>query len=174
MIRNISLFIDQHKEEDGTADEGHEMSSYPAAITSPSQPYGYACNQPAPPGYGAPVNQQQSTTVRVMVPPNNNNKVPQATIMALFTFPPFQNTVIATQPTHMPSVTVVEPRLDPSPAILIFSIVLTIVCTVHLCLPVFLCLTPGLVFAIVVSLVITQSLNAGCLTPLSHAGVCSW
>ena len=62
-----------------------------------------------------------------------------------------QNVVVANQPQSLPAVTVVEPGIRPRPAILIFSIVLTILCGIHGCLPLFLCLTPGLVFAIVVS-----------------------
>ena len=63
-----------------------------------------------------------------------------------------QNVVVANQPQSLPAVTVVEPGIRPRPTVLIFSIVLTILCGIHGCIPLFLCLTPGLVFAIVVKL----------------------
>ena len=58
--------------------------------------------------------------------------------------------MVATQPGLLPRVTVVEPRPKPKVAFLIFSLVLTILCGLHLNLPAFICLTPGLIFAIVV------------------------
>lgn len=59
--------------------------------------------------------------------------------------------VVASQPRTLPQVSVVEPKPKTKPAILIFSTVLAIICGIHLCLPAFVCLTPALIFAIVVS-----------------------
>ena len=70
----------------------------------------------------------------------------------LLPFPPKAVQVVATQPATLPQVAVVEPKPKAKPAMLIFSIVLTIICGMHLCLPAFVCLTPALVFAIVVSI----------------------
>ena len=62
-----------------------------------------------------------------------------------------QETVVAGQPHSLPQVTVEEPVPKAKPAMLIFTIVLAIVCGIHLCIPAFCCLTPALIFAIVVS-----------------------
>ena len=54
----------------------------------------------------------------------------------------------------LPQVAVVEPKPKPKPAVLILALVLTVLCGLHLNLPAFVCLTPGLVFAVVVSIAI--------------------
>ena len=59
--------------------------------------------------------------------------------------------MVATQPTAMPPVTIVDPRLKPKPIVMIVTIVLTVVCLVQGCLPALVCLTPALIAAIVVS-----------------------
>ena len=60
--------------------------------------------------------------------------------------------MVAQQPAVLPQVTVVEPKLQPKPAAMIFALVLTILCACHLFIPAFACLIPGLVFGIVVCL----------------------
>lgn len=62
-----------------------------------------------------------------------------------------QNVVVATQPTAMPAVTVVDPRLKPKPTVMIVTIVLTVVCLVQGCWPVLVCMAPALIAAVVVS-----------------------
>lgn len=64
--------------------------------------------------------------------------------------------VIAEQPRVLPRVDVVEPKPKARPAILIFSLVLTIICGLHVNLPAFICLTPGLIFAIVVRAMLNE------------------
>ena len=59
--------------------------------------------------------------------------------------------MVASQPRTIPQVTVEQPRPKTKPAMLIFTVVLSILCGIHLCIPAFVCLTPALVFAIVVS-----------------------
>ena len=77
-----------------------------------------------------------------------NNTVRHSKPVALYLL--FQATVVAQQPSVLPQVTVVEPRLQPEPAVMIFAIVLTVLCACHLFVPAFVCLVPGLVFGIVV------------------------
>ena len=62
-----------------------------------------------------------------------------------------QNVVVATQPTAMPAVTVVDPQLKPRPTVMIVTIVLTAVCLIQQCWPVLVCLAPALIAAVVVS-----------------------
>ena len=62
-----------------------------------------------------------------------------------------QNVVVATQPTAMPAVTVVDPRLKPRPTVMIVTIVLTAVCLIQQCWPALVCLAPALIAAVVVS-----------------------
>ena len=62
-----------------------------------------------------------------------------------------QNVVVATQPTAMPAVTVVDPRLKPKPTVMIVTIVLTVVCLVQGCWPALVCMAPALIAAVVVS-----------------------
>ena len=63
--------------------------------------------------------------------------------------------VVATQPTSMPPVSYVEPRLKSKPAVMIVTIVLTAVCLVQQCWPALVCLVPGLIAAVVVSCLLT-------------------
>ena len=62
-----------------------------------------------------------------------------------------QNVVVATQPTAMPAVTVVDPQLKPRPTVMIVTIVLTAVCLIQQCWPALVCLAPALIAAVVVS-----------------------
>ena len=62
-----------------------------------------------------------------------------------------QNIVVATQPTVMPAVTVVDPRLKPKPTVMIVTIVLSVVCLVQGCWPALICMAPALIAAVVVS-----------------------
>ena len=62
-----------------------------------------------------------------------------------------QNVVVATQPTAMPAVTIVDPRLKPKPTVMIVTIVLTVVCLVQGCWPALVCMAPALIAAVVVS-----------------------
>ena len=62
--------------------------------------------------------------------------------------------LIASQPKSLPKVAVVEPRRKPKAGLLVVTIVLTVLCGLHLNLPAFICMTPALVFAIVVSTLI--------------------
>ena len=64
----------------------------------------------------------------------------------------WQNVVVATQPTAMPAVTVVDPRLKPRPTVMIVTIVLTAVCLIQQCWPALVCLAPALIAAVVVSI----------------------
>lgn len=68
----------------------------------------------------------------------------------------FQNVVVATQPTSMPPVAYVEPRLKSKPTVMIVTIVLTAVCLVQQCWPVLVCMVPGLIAAVVVSWLLHQ------------------
>jgi hypothetical protein len=61
---------------------------------------------------------------------------------------------VATQPTAMPAVTVVDPRLKPRPTVMIVTIVLTVVCLVQQCWPVLVCMVPALIAAVVVSFLV--------------------
>ena len=60
--------------------------------------------------------------------------------------------MVATQPTAMPAVTVVDPQLKPRPMVMIVTIVLTAVCLVQQCWPALVCLAPALIAAVVVSI----------------------
>ena len=62
--------------------------------------------------------------------------------------------MVATQPTAMPAVTVVDPRLKPRPTVMIVTIVLTAVCLVQQCWPALVCLAPALIAAVVVSSIV--------------------
>ena len=59
--------------------------------------------------------------------------------------------MVATQPTAMPAVTVVDPRLKPKPTVMIVTTVLTVVCLVQGCWPALVCMAPALIAAVVVS-----------------------
>ena len=59
--------------------------------------------------------------------------------------------VIVPQPTAMPPVVIVDPRLKPKRRIMIVTIVLTAVCLIQGCLPALVCLAPALITAVVVS-----------------------
>ena len=71
----------------------------------------------------------------------------------------WQNVVVAAQPTAMPAVTVVEPRLKPRPTVMIVTIVLTAVCLIQQCWPALVCLAPALIAAVVVSISYILTIN---------------
>ena len=71
----------------------------------------------------------------------------------------WQNVVVAAQPTAMPAVTVVDPRLKPRPTVMIVTIVLTAVCLVQQCWPALVCLAPALIAAVVVSISYILTIN---------------
>ena len=75
--------------------------------------------------------------------------------------------VVATQPTAMPPVQVVNPHLKPKPTVMIVTIVLTVVCLVQQCWPVLVCLAPALIAAVVVSNSLLQLLIV--FTVYAHA-----
>lgn len=63
-----------------------------------------------------------------------------------------QNVVVATQPTSLPpTVTTIQPPNKADSTVLIVTIVLTVVCTLHGCWPALFCMGPGLLAAVVVS-----------------------
>ena len=88
-------------------------------------------------------------------------------IVLICTFPQ-TTSVTADQPRVLPQVAVVEPKPKPKPAVLILALVLTVLCGLHLNLPAFVCLTPGLVFAVVVSIAIHVCGVASLLYHLGH------
>ena len=71
----------------------------------------------------------------------------------------WQNVVVAAQPTAMPAVTVVDPRLKPRPTVMIVTIVLTAVCLIQQCWPALVCLAPALIAAVVVSISYILTIN---------------